>query len=271
MENENKVSSPPIPDHGIRTYVLRAGRMTELQRRSLEELGPRYCLPFEGRALDFDSAFGRKHGGLVPGFPNGMPEAARPQALSAAQAGTVGALSATAATPLVAEIGFGMGTATWQIAAAMPGVDFLGIEVHTPGVGKLMSMLDENKVSNVRIVHHDAIEVFEQAIMPASLAGINIFYPDPWPKKRHHKRRLIRPDLIDTLVPRLIPGGYLYFVTDIEDYADSSLEVLSSCPGLKNCFDGFAPRQSWRPETKFEARALRDGRGAWELFFARRT
>lgn len=278
VECSGACGGPALPDHGIRTYVLRAGRMTELQRRSLEELTPRYCIPFEGKKLNFDIAFGRHHGGLVPGLPHcGAGKGQTPGQASAA-AGAAGSVSAHAAAagaqeggqvPLVAEIGFGMGTATWQIAAAFPDVDFLGIEVHTPGVGKLMSLLKEHSVGNVRIVHHDAVELFEQGIEPGTLAGINIFYPDPWPKKRHHKRRLIRPDLVDILVPRLAPGGYLYFVTDIEDYAESSLEVLNAAKGLKNCFDGFAPRQLWRPETKFEARALRDGRGAWELFFVR--
>jgi tRNA (guanine-N7-)-methyltransferase len=241
MANEETIKDEPVreSDRGIRTYVLRAGRMTDGQKKAIQELGPKYCLPFEaGKRIDLDAAFGRE-----PGSP---------------------------ARPLIVEIGFGMGTATWQIAAARPDLDYLGIEVHTPGVGKLMTHLETHGVKNVRIIHHDAIEVFEGGLAPDSLAGIHIFYPDPWPKKRHQKRRLLRPGLVELLVSRLAPGGYLYFVTDIESYAESSLELLSHTEGLFNRYESFAARQEWRPETKFEARALRDGRGAWELLFEKR-
>lgn len=220
-------------DPSIRTYVLRSGRMTESQKRALDELGPRFCLPFDPtKPLDLAAAFG-----------NG--------------------------NPVVAEIGFGMGQATWRIAWEHPEINYLGFEVHRPGVGKLLAELGARDIANVRIVHHDAVEVFERSLPPASLAGLHIFYPDPWPKKRHNKRRLIRPGLAELLASRLKPGGYLYFVTDIEGYAAWSLDVLAAVPGLRNRFDGFAPRQEWRPETKFEARANRDGRGAWELLFER--
>jgi tRNA (guanine-N7-)-methyltransferase len=236
MANEEKIRES---DRGIRTYVLRAGRMTDNQKRAVQVLGPRYCLPFKaGRLIDLDSGFAHKAG--------------------------------SPARPLVVEIGFGMGTATWQIAEARPDIDYLGIEVHTPGVSKLMSSLEAHGIENVRILHHDAIEVFESGLAPGSVSGIHIFYPDPWPKKRHHKRRLLRPGLIEILVSRLAPGGYLYFVTDIEEYAESSLELLSHTEGIFNRYESFAPRQDWRPETKFEARALRDGRGAWELLFEKR-
>ncbi len=221
-------------DRGIRTYVLRSGRMTDAQRRALEGLWPRFGLEFEaGRRLDPVAAFGNDH-------------------------------------PLVAEIGFGMGQATWRIAQANPGINYLGLEVHAPGVGKLLSELEARGIGNVRIFMRDAIEVFESAIAPGSLAALHIFYPDPWPKKRHHKRRLIRDGLAGLLASRLAPGGYLYFVTDIEDYALWSLEVLTRTEGLRNRYEGFAPRQEWRPETKFESHAERDGRGRWELVFERR-
>jgi tRNA (guanine-N7-)-methyltransferase len=230
MEDEDEIADI---DPSIRTYVLRAGRMTDGQKRAIDELGPRFCIPFDaGRKIDFAAAFGDRH-------------------------------------PVVAEIGFGMGQATWRIATDNPGTNYLGIEVHTPGVGKLLSELGGRGIANVRILHHDAVEALERMIPLASLAGIHVFYPDPWPKKRHHKRRLIRPGLADLLASRLAPGGYLYFVTDIEGYASWSLDVLSRTPGLRNRFDGFAPRQEWRPETKFEVRAARDGRGAWELVFDR--
>lgn len=223
-----------IPDRSIRTYVLRSGRLTDAQKRALEEYGPRYCIPFDtSRTLDIASAFGRE-------------------------------------APLVVEIGFGMGQATWKIAQANPGISYLGIEVHTPGVGRLLYELNARGIENVRIVHHDAVEVFERMLTPASLAGIHLFYPDPWPKKRHHKRRIIRPGLVELLVSRLKPGGYLYFVTDIEDYALWSLDILSRTEALRNRYENFAPPQEWRPETKFESHASRDGRGRWELVFERR-
>jgi len=220
-----------VPDRSIRTYVLRAGRLTDAQKRALEELGPRFCVPFDPSAtLDAEAAFGRR-------------------------------------APLVAEIGFGMGQATWKIAEANPDVSYLGIEVHTPGVGRLLYELGSRGIENVRIVHYDAVEVMERMIAPGSLAGIHLFYPDPWPKKRHHKRRIVRPGLAELLASRLEPGGYLYFVTDIEDYALWSLDVLSSTEGLRNRYELFAPAQEWRPETKFESHASRDGRGRWELVF----
>ena len=220
-------------DRGIRSYVLRAGRMTAAQKRALDTLWPRFGLDFDpGTRTDLSVVFG-----------NG--------------------------NPVVAEIGFGMGLATWQIAKENPNVNYLGIEVHTPGVGRLLSDLIVQGIGNVRIFSHDAIEVFERMIALDSLAGLHLFYPDPWPKKRHHKRRLIRKGLTELLVSRITPGGYLYFVTDIEDYALWSLDVLTQTEGLQNRYEGFAPRQEWRPETKFESHASRDGRLSWELVFER--
>jgi tRNA (guanine-N7-)-methyltransferase len=160
-----------------------------------------------------------------------------------------------------------MGQATWRISRDNPGINYLGIEVHTPGVGRLLAEIREHKLGNIRIVHHDAVEVLERMIGAATLSGFHIFYPDPWPKKRHHKRRFLREDLVELMVSRLAPGGYVYFVTDIEEYGEWSLDLLSQTPCLRNRFQAFAPRQEWRPETKFEAHAARDGRGAWELLF----
>jgi tRNA (guanine-N7-)-methyltransferase len=220
-------------DRGIRTYVLRAGRISDAQRRALTELWPRY-------GVEFDPAVGLD---LAAIFGNG--------------------------NPIIAEIGFGMGQATWRIAADHPELNYLGFEVHTPGVGRLLLELEKRGLRNVRIVSHDAVEAFERVVAPRSLSGLHIFYPDPWPKKRHHKRRLIRDGLAGLLASRLAPGGYLYFVTDIEEYARWSLDVLGRTEGLRNRFDAFAPHQEWRPETKFEARASKDGRDAWELLFDR--
>jgi tRNA (guanine-N7-)-methyltransferase len=216
----------------IRTYVVRSGRMTEAQRKSLEDYGPSYIVPFARQPFDAACHF------------------AQPR-------------------PLVMEIGFGMGKASWQIARDRPEFNYLGVEVHGPGVGKLIMELRAHDLDNFRIVQHDAVEVMEAMIPEGSLAGLHIFYPDPWPKKRHHKRRLLRQPILDLMVSRLKPGGYLYFVTDIEEYGLSTLELLSSCPGLSNRFQGFASGIDWRPETKFEARAKAESRSAFELYFVR--
>ena len=223
---------PPHP-RPIRSFVLRAGRMGSGQTRALAELGPRFVVPFEAQTLAFAQLFGRK-------------------------------------APVVLEIGFGMGDATAAIAQRLPGVDFLGVEVHTPGVGALLRLIGERDLGNVRIVQHDAVEVLEKMVPPASLAGIHIFFPDPWHKKRHHKRRLIQPAFVTKLVQHLAPGGYLHCATDWEPYAAQMLEVLSAEPGLLNSAPGFAPKPDYRPLTKFEARGLRLGHGVWDIVFTRR-
>jgi len=173
--------------------------------------------------------------------------------------------------PAVLEIGFGMGETTARIAQAMPAVDFLGIEVHAPGVGALLKRIDELGLENVRIVQHDAVEVVRDMIAPGVLAGIHVFFPDPWPKKRHHKRRLIQPEFTALLASRLRPDGYLHLATDWEEYALQMLEVLSAEPQLRNSADGFAPRPDYRPLTKFEQRGLRLGHGVWDVVFRRRA
>ncbi len=169
---------------------------------------------------------------------------------------------------MVLEIGFGMGHTTAQIAAARPAIDFLGIEVYTPGVGSLLKTLAQQDLSNVRVIQRDAVEVLER-IAPASLAGVHIYFPDPWPKARHHKRRLIQPPFVSQLITRLQPGGYLHCATDWQPYADQMLEVLSAQPELINTAAGFAPRPDWRPLTKFEHRGLKLGHGVWDLIFER--
>ena len=216
----------------IRSFVTRAGRMGSGQVRALEELGPRFVLPFAQARLDPAAVFGRQ-------------------------------------APLVLEIGFGMGDATAQIAAALPGTDFLGVEVHVPGVGALLKQIGERGLGNLRLVQHDAVEVLAHMIAPASLAGVHVFFPDPWHKKRHHKRRLIQPAFVAQLVTYLQPGGYLHCATDWEPYAQQMLEVMSAEPGLVNTAAGFAPRPDYRPLTKFENRGLKLGHGVWDLVFSR--
>ncbi len=181
-----------------------------------------------------------------------------------------------ASAPRILEIGFGMGETTASIAAAHPENDYLGIEVHTPGVGSLLKEIAERNLTNVRIVQHDAVEVLRDMIPLASLDGAHIFFPDPWPKKRQQKRRLIQPPLVHLLAQRLLPGGYLHCATDWEEYAQQMLEVLATEPLLENTASigagagGFAPRPAYRPQTKFEARGLRLGHGVWDVVFRRR-
>ncbi len=225
----------PGPDSLIRSFVLRAGRMGSGQQRALDELGPRFLLPFEPHVLDLPATFGRD-------------------------------------APCVLEIGFGMGQATAQIAAALPGTDFIGIEVHPPGVGAMLKLIGEQQLNNVRLIRHDAVEVLDQMIAPASLAGVHIFFPDPWHKARHHKRRLIQPAFVAALATRLAPGGRLHCATDWQPYAEQMLEVLSAEPALVNCAgSGYAPRPDYRPMTKFEARGLQLGHGVWDLVFTPAT
>jgi tRNA (guanine-N7-)-methyltransferase len=217
----------------IRSYVLRQGRVSNAQQRAYETLLPRYGIAYSPSALDLDAAFGRR-------------------------------------APRIVEIGFGMGETTAAIAAAHPQNDYLGIEVHTPGVGSLLKQIAERGLHNVRIVQHDAVEVIEHMIAPANLDGVHLFFPDPWPKKRHHKRRLVQPPFAALLASRLKPGGYLHAATDWQDYAEQMLAVLAAEPLLVNTAPGYAPRPGYRPQTKFERRGLRLGHGVWDLVFRRR-
>ena len=217
----------------VRSFVVRAGRMGTGQMRALEELGPRFVLPYSAQAVDWPAVFGRD-------------------------------------APRVLEIGFGMGQATAAIAQAMPGTDFIGVEVHTPGVGALLKLIGEQGIGNIRIVQHDAVEVLEHMIQPGSLAGVHVFFPDPWHKKKHNKRRLIQPAFVAQLCSRLAPGGHLHCATDWQPYAEQMLEVLSAEPLLANTADGYAPKPDYRPLTKFENRGLKLGHGVWDLVFTRR-
>ncbi|MGA0611940.1 tRNA (guanosine(46)-N7)-methyltransferase TrmB [Caldimonas sp. KR1-144] len=233
MNDAPPQDDPDRPARRIRSFVLRAGRMGTGQARALAELGPRFVLPYAPQPLDAHAAFGRS-------------------------------------APLVVEIGFGMGHATAEIAKARPECDFLGIEVHTPGVGALLKRIGEEQLANLRIVQHDAVEVFEHMLAPDSLAGVHVFFPDPWHKKKHHKRRLIQPAFVSLLASRIAPGGYLHCATDWQDYAEQMLEVLGAEPALVNTAEGYAPRPDYRPLTKFENRGLKLGHGVWDLVFTKR-
>ena len=219
-----------MPHRPIRSYVLRQGRVTAAQQRACDELLPRFGVPYAREMLDLDRVFGRT-------------------------------------APKILEIGFGMGETTADIAARHPGNDYLGIDVHTPGVGSLLKRIAENGCANVRIVRHDAVEVLEHMIAPHSLDGVHVFFPDPWPKKRHHKRRLIQPPFVALLVSRIKAGAYVHVATDWQDYAQQIIEVLSGNPLLVNTADGFAPHPAWRPQTKFESRGLRLGHRVWDVVF----
>lgn len=217
----------------VRSFVMRRGHLSDAQRDAHAALLPKYGVPDGDGPIDVPALFGRR-------------------------------------APVVLEIGFGMGHTTAEIAAARPDTDFVGIEVYTPGVGSLLRTLEARGLSNVRVIQRDAVEVLRDRIAPASLSGVHVYFPDPWPKKRHHKRRLIQPPFVAALVDRIAPGGYLHCATDWEPYAEQMLEVLSAEPRLANTADGFAPRPDWRPLTKFEQRGLRLGHGVRDLIFERR-
>jgi tRNA (guanine-N7-)-methyltransferase len=220
-------------EHRIRSFVTRAGRLSTAQARALEELGPKFMIEYKKEMLDFEQAFGRK-------------------------------------APVILEIGFGMGGTTAHIAQAMPDKDFIGVEVHTPGVGSLLKLIGEEGIGNLRLVQHDAVEVLNQMIPDGSLAGVHVFFPDPWHKARHNKRRLIQGPFVKLLAEKLAPGGYLHCATDWEDYAVQMLEVLGAEPMLANTADGYAPQPAYRPLTKFENRGLKLGHGVWDLVFAKK-
>jgi tRNA (guanine-N7-)-methyltransferase len=216
----------------IRSFVVRAGRMSAKQERGLTDGMSRYGVAYEANAIDWTKAFGRT-------------------------------------APLILEIGFGMGQTTAEIAAAQPDKNFIAVEVHPPGVGNLCNLLDEKKLSNVRVLQHDAVEVLQHMIAADSLAGVHIYFPDPWHKKRHNKRRLVQPPLIALIASRLAHGGYLHLATDWMPYAEQMLEVLSAETLLKNSAVDYAQRPSWRPLTKFENRGIKLGHEVRDLLFNR--
>ena len=210
--------------------------MSPAQTRAVDALGPAFVLPFSaGTPLAADDIFGR-------------------------------------VAPLIVEIGFGMGEATAAIAQVLGDKNFIGIEVHTPGVGALLKLIGENDIHNLRIIQHDAVEVLTQMIADNSLAGLHIFFPDPWPKKRHHKRRLIQPALVKLLVQKLAIGGYIHLATDWQEYAQQMLEVLGNETMLRNSIapgEGYAPRPHYRGSSSFERKGLAKGHGVWDLVFTK--
>jgi tRNA (guanine-N7-)-methyltransferase len=235
MSSDDTPNTPESVPHprGIRSYVRRAGRTTVGQARALETLGPQYLLPYRAEPVDLAQVFGRD-------------------------------------APTILEIGFGMGEATAHIAGLMPEKNFLCCEVHPPGVGALLKRIGEQGLTNIRIVEHDAVEVLDHMLPQASLAGVHIFFPDPWHKARHNKRRLVQPPFAAKLLRCLRAGGYIHCATDWEPYAQQMLEVLSAEAGLRNTAEAFAARPEYRPLTKFENRGLRLGHGVWDVVFEKR-
>jgi tRNA (guanine-N7-)-methyltransferase len=230
--SDNKAEESSVYRRTIRSFVRRAGRVSPAQERGLREGLPIYGLPFAKERLVWGEVFKR-------------------------------------AAPIVLEIGFGMGDATAEIAACCPHLNFIGIEVHEPGVGSLVNQIQARGLENLKVIQHDAVEVLEYMIPPHSLHGVHLFFPDPWHKTRHHKRRIVQIPFVQQLVSRLEPGGYLHFATDWEPYAHWMLEVLEQVPQLQNTFPAqrFAPRPEYRPLTKFEKRGMKLGHGVWDILF----
>jgi tRNA (guanine-N7-)-methyltransferase len=229
--------------HRIKSFVLRTGRLTAGQAKAIETLGPQFLLPYTGKAIDWQSGF--------------------------QQLGS----TTTSTRPKILEIGFGMGETTAKIAAARPNDDFLAIEVHEPGVGALLKLIGEQELTNLRLMRHDAVEVVENMIPEGFFDGVHVYFPDPWHKKRHNKRRLIQPEFVALLSSRIKSGGYWHLATDWQEYAEQMMEVLSAEPTLANTgtlAGGYAERPSYRPVTKFENRGIRLGHGVWDLVFRKK-
>ncbi len=222
----------PTPRH-IRSFVTRTGRISTGQKRALRELSSAFCVPYEKQLLDYLTLFNRK-------------------------------------ADTILEIGFGMGETTATIAETLSHLNFIGVEVHTPGVGALLKLIGEKQLKNIRIIQHDAVEVMENMIPDDSLAGVHIFFPDPWHKAKHQKRRLIQSGFVHFLCSKLKQGAYLHCATDWKNYAMQMLTVLSAEPLLTNTADGYAIRPDYRPTTKFEKRGMRLGHSVWDLIFQKR-
>ena len=226
MTEQNQ--SNPEHHRSIKSFVLRQGHMTAAQQKAIDDNWTRVGVDYINQFINLNQIFEREN-------------------------------------PKILEIGFGMGTATAQIAQKLPEKDFLAIDVHGPGVGNLCKLISEQQLTNIRVMRHDAVEVVENMLSDNSLDGIHIFFPDPWHKKRHNKRRLIQIPFIQKLLPKLKQGGYIHLATDWEEYAVQMLEVLSSFPATD-----YAPTPNYRPETKFEARGKRLGHGVWDLVFIKK-
>ena len=242
VNDSDLLKSVPYPQK-IRSFVRRAGRITGGQTRAVEELGPLYLVPYQQKTIDLEAVFTINAGSANP--------------------------------PVVLEIGFGMGEATAAIAATLPQTNFLCCEVHEPGVGALLKRIGEQSLINIRIIAHDAVDVIDHMLPLQSFDGVHIFFPDPWHKKRHNKRRLIQPPLIAKLAARLKPAGYLHCATDWQPYAEQILDVLASEPLLRNTVaarpnePGYALKPFYRPLTKFENRGIKLGHGVWDIVFKR--
>lgn len=232
--DSSRDASKPHPLHRrLKSFVKRAGRTTDGQARAFAELGPLFLLPYKAEPLDLAAAFGGCD------------------------------------APTVLEIGFGMGEATAHIATVLPETNFLCCEVHEPGVGALLKRIGEQSIPNIRICAHDAVDVLDHMLQPGTLAGVHIFFPDPWHKKRHNKRRLVQPEFVTKLAQHLRPGGYIHCATDWQPYAEQMLEVLAAEPLLRNTAEAYAPKPAYRPLTKFENRGIKLGHGVWDLVFER--
>jgi len=217
----------------IRSFVLRQGRLTKGQARALETVFPTFGITYKPELLDLSAQFNR------------------------------------AGSKKILEIGFGMGETTAKIAQTLPECDFLAAEVHTPGVGALLKLIDELALTNIRVIQHDVVEVLQNMVADASLDGIHIFFPDPWHKKRHHKRRLIQAEFVKLLCTKLKSGGYIHVATDWQEYAEWVLEVLNAEQQLKNTAKDYAEKPAYRPLTKFENRGIKLGHGVWDMVFKR--
>lgn len=238
------MTSPPTTDRSsaddasrrrpVRSYVLRAGRLTEGQKRALDELWPLFAVPAGRQMLQFGELFGNDQ-------------------------------------PVILEVGFGNGDATWQMAAARPDQNFLGVEVHKPGVGHLLLKLEEHRLGNVRIACEDAVELLEKRIPDRSLESIRIYFPDPWPKKRHHKRRIIQDSFVRLMATKMKQGGILHLATDWEPYAEYMLDVMQASQDFVNLSPtgGASPQPEWRPSTKYEKRGERLGHRVFDLVYER--
>ncbi len=229
---KNEIQDTP-KNRRIRSFVLRQGRLTKGQERALETQWPQFGIDYKENKIDLDQIFGR------------------------------------AESKKILEIGFGMGESTAKIAQTLPACDFLAVEVHTPGVGSLLKLTQELALTNIRIAQHDVVEMLENMLPENSLDGVHIFFPDPWHKKRHHKRRLIQAEFIKLLCSKLKFGAYLHVATDWQEYAEWVLDVLEAEPQLKNTAENYAEKPSYRPLTKFESRGIKLGHGVWDLVFVR--
>lgn len=230
-----EVLTQPMPESKvrfghIRSFVFRRSHITQGQQNAIDTLSKKWAIPYQEQLLDFDKVFGRH-------------------------------------APTILEVGFGMGETTEKIAQLRSSDNFIGVEVFPSGVGAMLNRIESSQLHNVRIIQHDAVDVVNHMIPPQSLAGIHIYFPDPWPKKRHHKRRLIQGPFVHLLAQRLQQGGYIHCATDWENYAEQMLEVLSAEPLLQNTAKGFAPKPDYRPQTKFETRGFRLGHSSWDVVF----